>query len=747
MRIYKIASLSVVIILITVLFAGAVTVSAAAQLPNPPYPTVTDLLVRQAPSMPEPPARLPYIDPVFGTRVMRVTNHKTDLSADDTSPGLKNEYSRVQSFNADETKLIARSINARWYLYNATTLKPLGEIPIGGMDPRWDAANPNVLYYSDGTSLMSYNIATKQKSLVHDFARDYPGQNPIAVWMRYEGSPSIDGRYWGLMAEDQNWAAFSLLIYDKVTDHVIAKRDITGTGDVDWVSISPRGDYFLAGFLAECSNPSRRGTDAHPCGLMVYDRNLTHGRGLGDYAGHGDAALDAQGREVFVYQDSATDHLSKVDLATGTNTPLWPIDFSHTSISFHISGRAFNRPGWALISTTDSSTTSYTWMDDQVFAIELKANGRVVRLAHDRTLVDPSQERDYWAEPHGSVNRDFTKVLFTSNWGKSGTGEVEMYMVTLPSDWTSPPFIVNAIDPAINAHSVPTNKTVSVTFTKPIQPGANYANVTLRPTSNNVKVSATTTLSGNRLMIRPSSTLAYNTGYTVFIPKNGVKYGTQTIMSDFTSHFTTVAAPKKLTTTLNATASTTTPTVKQNFTIKGGLTASGAGLGYKTITLQRSLDNKTFTTSTTRQTNGTGWYQFSRSEMTSGTCYYRTKYAGDSTYTNATSKVVKVTVTKKPTTFSISTSPTAPKLNVAFTVSGTLKSGTSGLKGLSVHLERKIVGGSWTTVASATKTTGTGGVVSVSQKVTSHNTYSYRWHFIGTATYLPCYSPVKTFTV
>ncbi|MEI7827506.1 MAG: PQQ-binding-like beta-propeller repeat protein, partial [Euryarchaeota archaeon] len=99
------------------------------------------------------------------------------------------------------------------------------------------------------------------------------------------------------------------------------------------------------------------------------------------------------------------------------------------------------------------------------------------------------------------------------------------------------------------------------------------------------------------------------------------------------------------------------------------------------------------------------------------------------------------------TTLTIATSPTAPKLNVAFTVSGTLKSGTSGLKGLSVHLERKIVGGSWTTVAGATKNTGTGGVVSVSQKVTSHNTYSYRWHFIGTASYQPSYSPVKTFTV
>ncbi len=44
-------------------------------------------------------------------------------------------------------------------------------------------------------------------------------------------------------------------------------------------------------------------------------------------------------------------------------------------------------------------------------------------------------EHDYWAEPQASVNRDFTRILFTSNWGRSRTGEVEMYLIRLPEDW------------------------------------------------------------------------------------------------------------------------------------------------------------------------------------------------------------------------------------------------------------------------------------------------------------------------
>jgi hypothetical protein len=46
-------------------------------------------------------------------------------------------------------------------------------------------------------------------------------------------------------------------------------------------------------------------------------------------------------------------------------------------------------------------------------------------------------EHDYWAEPHASVNRDFTQIVFTSNWGQSGTDQVDMYLIKLPDDWVS----------------------------------------------------------------------------------------------------------------------------------------------------------------------------------------------------------------------------------------------------------------------------------------------------------------------
>jgi len=200
------------------------------------------------------------------------------------------------------------------------------------------------------------------------------------------------------------------------------------------------------------------------------------------------------------------------------------------------------------------------------------------------------------------------------------------------------------------------------------------------------------------------------------------------------------------TTAMTITTSNTTPTPNQPFTLSGTLKSGTAPLANKPVHLER----RTGTTgtwanvaATFKLTNSIGKVVVSQKIATAGIYQYRWHYNGTATYQQAYSAAVTETV-KKPTSITISTSTTAPKLNVGFTVSGTLKSGTSGLKGLSVHLERKIDSGSWTTVAGTTKNTGTGGVVSASQKVTTHHTYSYRWHFTGTPTYTPRYSPVKT---
>jgi len=404
---------------------------------DPQPPMVTDFEVRVPPPLAEPAPRAPFRDPIYGTCLVRVTDQNADLAPDDPSRGLKNEYARVQSFNADGSRILARSVEGEWYLYDTSSLKPLGRLPLD-VEPRWDAQDPNLITYNDETRLMAFNVDTGQGTVIHDFADDFPGQRLAAVWTVHEGRPSMDGKTWGLMAEDKEWLPVAFVIYDQSSDGITV-RDMRGVpgieDDIDHVTISPLGSYFLASFDRYCA-PGKLGDDAHPCGLMVYNRDLRDGRGLLRIIGHYDTALDAEVREIVIYQDIDTDQIAVLDLASGVVTPLWPIDFSHTPIGFHFSGLAYEAPGWALVSTYSGGyPDAYTWMDDQLFAVELVTDGRVVRLAHSRSQVDPDQEHDYWAEPHASVNRDFSRIVFTSNWGRSGTEEVEMFLIDLPADW------------------------------------------------------------------------------------------------------------------------------------------------------------------------------------------------------------------------------------------------------------------------------------------------------------------------
>jgi hypothetical protein len=387
--------------------------------------------------MDEPVRGNSFRDPVFGTCLVRVSDWEADLPEVGVQRGLKNEYARVDSFNADESLMLLYSTDGEWFLYDAANLTPLGELPLG-VEPRWDAQDPDLIYHMDETRLMAFDLNSGGSSLVREFASDLNMGSINAVWTRYEGRPSMDSRYWGLMAEGGDWIPMAFIVYDRLDDQVSVRdmRNVPGIeDDVDHVTISPLGTYFLASFDRACEH-GELGEIANPCGLMVYDRSLENGRGLLRIVGHYDTALDMERREVIFYQDIDTDHISMLDLESGVITPLWAIDFRHTPIGFHFSGLAYNAPGWGLVSTYSGGyPDAFTWMDDQVFAIELAANSRVVRLAHTHSLVEQNVEHDYWAEPHASVNDDFTRIVFTSNWGHSGTTDVDAYLIQLPEDW------------------------------------------------------------------------------------------------------------------------------------------------------------------------------------------------------------------------------------------------------------------------------------------------------------------------
>lgn len=83
-------------------------------------------------------------------------------------------------------------------------------------------------------------------------------------------------------------------------------------------------------------------------------------------------------------------------------------------------------PGWVVVSTYgDDGGTQ--WLHKKVLAVELTTSPRIYNLAFTRAV-----DNGYWTEPQATVNRDFTRVLFNSNWGVDSDTDVDAYMIELP---------------------------------------------------------------------------------------------------------------------------------------------------------------------------------------------------------------------------------------------------------------------------------------------------------------------------
>ena len=186
-----------------------------------------------------------------------------------------------------------------------------------------------------------------------------------------------------------------------------------------------------------------------------------------------------------------------------------------------------------------------------------------------------------------------------------------------------------------------------VTFTATLKSGTTplpSKSVSIYHTLNGVRYNDTTKTSNATGQITLTTSFA-STGlrsyYATFAGNSSYQASTSSVVTVNVTKVT--VAP--LSTTLNATVSTATAYVNQNFAINGTLNATdGTPITGATITLQNSTDGTSWSNVTTTATDANGTYQFSNNESAAGTYYYRTAYDGNSTYLNATSNTVSVNV-------------------------------------------------------------------------------------------------------
>lgn len=370
-------------------------------------------------------------DPDFLTTIARVTQ-KSDGYA---GPGIENEYARCDPENSDGTRLILRANSAECYLYDPASWAFIKQITafsdcIQEPEPRWDQTNSKVFYYLCNTELRSYNIDSDASTTIHDFKHEFPNAADIST--KVEGDASMDRRFWCFMVEDSLFNLLGVIVYDRTADSVVGCKTSGFPDAINWVSMDMTGKHALIGF--ESINY-----------VQAFDQSMAAATNLpaGSNA-HADLALGADGHDLFVYQNTATDFISYYDLNSGTETQLLPIPFDvNGDIGLHFSGNCSGTPGWVLVSTYGSSNPPpgqpHSWMDCQLFMLELKANPRVWRIAHTQSYTsrDYSGEKNYFAEAFAAINAKGTRIYWGSNWRNFTTDYTDTYQVIMPDNWVA----------------------------------------------------------------------------------------------------------------------------------------------------------------------------------------------------------------------------------------------------------------------------------------------------------------------
>ncbi len=375
------------------------------------------------PGWQRPELLTPTIDPVHGTEVRRLT------SADGTRFD-RNTYSRRQPENADGTRFLTYHGEAAYRVYDRADGELVRRLDIHpDAEPQWHPTDPDIVRHILGPNsyvgdLRWYetNVTTGSTEVIADLTDRVRQTLPTAQFMKdkAEGSPSADGTRAAWIIYDGQEQAIGIVSYDLAIDTVLGVAPLEpGVGQnrelglLDWVSMSPTGDHVMAGYWYA---------------TMVYDADLTNGRQVSNKADHSDIALDAEGRDTYVYIDFSADvdggWLVAVDLDSLERTRLVDL-YDNANTSIHISGKGYDRPGWVVVSTYNCKVPG-AWSCDKVMLVDLGGTNRIYDLAHTYNCGD-----NYWTETHAAVNRAFTRVYFNSDSGSCGI-DAEVFELTLP---------------------------------------------------------------------------------------------------------------------------------------------------------------------------------------------------------------------------------------------------------------------------------------------------------------------------
>ena len=398
------------------------------------YNLKTDRSINPEPSLPTlGPAGTSCIDPVFGTKITRVTDQAFSTSIGvPTRSWMTGSGAEQNTWNRDGSAFIIQGLGGEWVPFGLNGKLPTPGtyhgLPIGG--PCFSYTETDILYgHRDGLKLMSYHLRTMELKEIAPFPTPAYG----------EVSPAVNGRLVSYGNGTQDLGTH-IYLWDPSSGRLLTLD--TATGKIDEKSLSPVGFGFGFnwGFGIHNVRLDKSGRfaviTAVGIGLVVWDidngtaAKVAPAAGGHKVGGYGDLVnqdVFSDGSDwddmQFVYRkldgsDTPKNLISPVIRPARASIP--GVNLGQDShLSWNNAQPTTNEPVLASAYREDGNNDTWRPWDNEIILISTDGSGVVYRVCHHRTKY-----QSFWDGPHAIISPDGTKAVFTSNMGGMlGIGE------------------------------------------------------------------------------------------------------------------------------------------------------------------------------------------------------------------------------------------------------------------------------------------------------------------------------------
>lgn len=396
-------------------------------VPVPP-PVTPSPAPAGAPKLPQSTAMMP---PDYGAGVPKDGESRvvaeTGVTVTRKASGLI-VYSRYSPFSCDNKLMLVHGENSTSCKVVAVgdgsvllVLASLGEVN----ELRWDAADPDLLYYVKDMGFYSLKVSTNKATLIRDFKADFPDGSYIANDV--EGDCSLDSRYWAWqvkkISQTGSYPTLAIFTYDKQANAILGVLDAAKNGKAlkkpNMVEITPDGKWVMIHWDRAYTGNYPEDAGTHRDGPHLYPLNLDITKAIWTCpdSTHSGYAKLPEGWGL-AYQNNRTDFiewilLGKTYKEDGSNqiriAQQGQFD-KDWSMGWHIAKSPYP---YILVSTY--SETNNDWSDNQIYMYQVQANATPLRVCPSFSAY-PGDD-GYRNEAPAALSRDGSLMAWSNNWG------------------------------------------------------------------------------------------------------------------------------------------------------------------------------------------------------------------------------------------------------------------------------------------------------------------------------------------